>query len=155
MCTLYVPAEWDTDGNGMISRREMKRALAAQCIPIDSAAINALFKQLDVDDDGGISFHELNKLLRRDYQLTKSVSHSRVIGTNSGPPGVQARAQTAIGGERQWAASSDKLSSRRHSFQQRMQSFKGTEVRELMREKDEQAIAIRQSRTEPILPTRP
>ena len=72
-------AQWDTDGDGQISKTEIKRALGAQCIPVDDVGLNFLFKRLDADNSGGIDFRELNKLLRREFIFMEDVAEARVI----------------------------------------------------------------------------
>lgn len=72
-------AQWDLDGNGQISKKEVKRALAAQCIPVDDIALTMLFRKLDTDGSGEIDFHELNKLLRREFIFESEAAQARVI----------------------------------------------------------------------------
>ena len=57
--------KWDYDLNANISADELRRALAALSIPIDARALRLLFKQMDADGSGEISFRELNQVLRR------------------------------------------------------------------------------------------
>ena len=72
-------AAWDDDGNGQISKKEVKRALAAQSIPVDDVALNTLFKKLDADGSGGIDFKELNKLLRREFLFESEIAQPKLI----------------------------------------------------------------------------
>jgi len=58
--------QWDVDGDGQISIRELERALAGLCIPIDKPAVKRLFKLMDGDNSGTIDFRELEQLLRAD-----------------------------------------------------------------------------------------
>ena len=60
-------AEWDEDGNGQISKREVKRALVGMCIPVDDKALDKLFTMLDTDESGGIELEELNALLTKEF----------------------------------------------------------------------------------------
>ena len=70
--------EWDTDGSGIITAAEFERALTALGLDAPKGAVIALFDEFDADGDGhrevdrtrirdagGISFQELNRLLRR------------------------------------------------------------------------------------------
>ena len=72
-------AHWDENGDGQISKTEIKRALGAQCIPVEDIGLNFLFKRLDADNSGGIDFRELNKLLRREFIFMEDVAEARVI----------------------------------------------------------------------------
>ena len=57
--------DWDVDGNGLISKKEFRKAirLLAGAIPVDD--IDALFDEWDKDKGGTIDNRELGKILRR------------------------------------------------------------------------------------------
>ena len=56
---------WDDDGDGKISAKEFRKAIAALGYNAPKAEINAVFAQLDLDKSGEIDYHELNRALRR------------------------------------------------------------------------------------------
>ena len=56
---------WDYDMDTEISAHELRRALAALSISIDARALKLLFRTIDTDGSGNISFNELNAVLRR------------------------------------------------------------------------------------------
>ena len=60
----------DMDDDSTISPLELRRALAALSIPIDPRAMKLLFKTIDKDGSGGISFGELNTVLRRQVDFS-------------------------------------------------------------------------------------
>jgi Ca2+-binding EF-hand superfamily protein len=70
---------WDADGNGVISKYELRRALAAQCIPVDKGALDALFRKLDTDESGGIEFRELNRMLRREFTFDHDTIEATLV----------------------------------------------------------------------------
>ena len=65
---------WDYDADSTVSPSELRRALAALSIPATTRAVGALFRKLDADGNGEISFEELNRVLRRkvDFDVGKS-----------------------------------------------------------------------------------
>jgi len=56
--------EWDTDGDGDVSRKEFHKAMPALGLDVPKEAVDALFDQWDSDGGGSISYDELRKLLR-------------------------------------------------------------------------------------------
>ena len=153
-------ASWDIDDNGLISKREMKRALAALCIPCDEVAIDALFRKLDADHSGGIDFKELNKVLRREFSILEPLVEARVISTGGGAGGAaglsrptttfsgargpsQLRPKTTPFGERglQSRSGPKRTESKRSVFERRMQKYSETNLREIMKEKDFNEVA--------------
>lgn len=65
--------KWDFDSDSSVSCQELKRALSALCIPIDTKAIEQLFRWIDKDSSGSISFEELNQVLRRKVGFSKGL----------------------------------------------------------------------------------
>ena len=57
--------QWDYGEDSSISEVELRRALAALSTPINARALALLFRQIDTDGSGSISFRELNEVLRR------------------------------------------------------------------------------------------
>ena len=57
--------EWDTDGDGTVSKKEFRKAIPALGLDVPRAEIDALFDQFDPDGSGDIALSELNKMLRR------------------------------------------------------------------------------------------
>lgn len=55
----------DHDFDSTLTPLELRRALAACSIDLDRGALRLLFKQIDRDGSGEISFHELNQVLSR------------------------------------------------------------------------------------------
>ena len=112
IATLFT--DWDYDGNGLISKREMRRALAAQSIEVDRLALDTLFLSLDADNSGGIDFKELNRMLRREFVFETEVAEARLLtpaggvrlppahspqeGIGASPDGTSVRPQTVPAG---------------------------------------------------------
>ena len=61
--------EWDTDRNGLISKRELRSALKGTGIGASAADIDALFAKWDVDGSGAIDYAELNKVSTRQHTM--------------------------------------------------------------------------------------
>jgi Ca2+-binding EF-hand superfamily protein len=57
--------EWDNDGNGTISKREFRAAIAALGYGAPRAEVDKLFDELDSDGSGLIAYRELVRVLRR------------------------------------------------------------------------------------------
>ena len=57
--------EWDTDGNGMIDRKEFHKAIRALGVRAPRAEVNTLFDTFDADGGGTLEASELAKVLRR------------------------------------------------------------------------------------------
>lgn len=149
--------EWDVDGDGQITKNELKRALAAQCIPVDEAALRALFRQLDQDGSGAIEFHEINRAIRRNFRDDAELAEAVEIPSPSAsgprrpqtaPPTVAALGQRGRGPPRTAPPPLKKRTeSARFIFNKRMQKFGETNVREMIAEKDEQAREIARAHT--------
>lgn len=57
---------WDTDGDGMITKKEFRRAVATLGFAeVDKKQIDALFDRLDKDKTGTIEYREVNQFLGR------------------------------------------------------------------------------------------
>jgi len=63
--------EWDEDRNGVLSKKEFRKALKASGIQAESADIDALFDKWDKDGSGTIDFNELNKALKKGIAFLK------------------------------------------------------------------------------------
>ena len=57
--------DWDEDGNGLVSRNEFFKGVAALGVRITRAEANELFDEFDTDGSGSIEYFELYKLLRQ------------------------------------------------------------------------------------------
>ena len=58
---------WDIDTSAAITIDELRRALAALAIPIEPRALKLLFREIDKDGSGEITFRELNAVIRKQY----------------------------------------------------------------------------------------
>jgi hypothetical protein len=56
--------EWDTDGDGEISRKEFHKAMPLLGFDVPKAEIDTLFDLWDKSGDGSLEFKELDKILR-------------------------------------------------------------------------------------------
>ena len=152
----------------MISKKEMKRALAAQCIQCDAFALDALFRKLDRDDSGGIEFRELNRLLRREFSILEPLIEAQVVPQSKRMPSRAPDPMSAWTEQQPDPMMTEqghapairkrrmkKTESSRSMFERRMQQYNETNLRELMKEKDmlaaSKAETLRRSRTEPQL----
>ena len=72
---------WDTDGDGVISRKEFEKGLRALGLDGDQAEIDELFASMDVNGDGTLDYTELHRLLRVGAAAKKS-SYLRDAVTN-------------------------------------------------------------------------
>ena len=57
--------EWDTDGDGEVSKQELRRAIAALGLDVPDEDADALFDTFDPDGSGSIEYAELKKALKR------------------------------------------------------------------------------------------
>ena len=56
--------EWDEDGNGLVDKKEFRKAVAAFGFEANKEVVDALFDSLDVDGGGTLDYNELNKAFR-------------------------------------------------------------------------------------------
>ena len=56
--------EWDTDGDGQVSKREFRRAVQSFGWDYSAGHIDGVFAEIDVDGSGGVSYTELKQRLR-------------------------------------------------------------------------------------------
>jgi len=61
--------DWDTDGDGKITSKEFRAAVAALGYEGPRAEVDALFTRMDVDGSGSMEFKEMNRALRKGAQL--------------------------------------------------------------------------------------
>ena len=56
--------EWDTDGDGEVSRKEFHKAMPLLGLEVPKKDIDILFDQWDVDGGGSLSLREMQKILK-------------------------------------------------------------------------------------------
>ena len=56
--------EWDTDGDGEVSREEFRKAMPMLGLDVPRVAVDALFDSFDKDGGGSIDYKEMSKMLR-------------------------------------------------------------------------------------------
>lgn len=56
---------WDIDGNGLVSKKEFRKAIRALRLSASVAEVDSVFAAWDRDGSGSISSRELSKILRR------------------------------------------------------------------------------------------
>ena len=57
--------EWDDDGNGLVDKKEFRKAMSAMGIQASKEDINAVFDSMDADGGGTLEYGEMNKAFRR------------------------------------------------------------------------------------------
>jgi hypothetical protein len=57
--------DWDTDGDGQVSKKEFRRAMRKMGFDATRATVDEVFDSWDADRSGQVDFNELNKQLRR------------------------------------------------------------------------------------------
>ena len=57
--------EWDEDGDGVVTKKEFRKAMPLLGFDAPREMVDQLFDELDPDGGGAISTVELNKALRR------------------------------------------------------------------------------------------
>ena len=58
--------EWDTDGDGTVSRKEFRRGVAALQLVASKLEVNALFSEYDLDQSGKLDMGGLQALLENE-----------------------------------------------------------------------------------------
>ena len=61
--------EWDTDGDGEVSRKEFHKAMPMLGLEVPKKDIDTLFDQWDTDGGGSLSLKELQKILKAPASL--------------------------------------------------------------------------------------
>ena len=62
--------QWDGDGDGKVSPKEFRIAIAALGYKAPRSDVDEVFAQLDADKSGEIDYNELNRALRRGGETT-------------------------------------------------------------------------------------
>ena len=66
--------EWDENGDGLVSKKEFRKAIAALGYEAPRVEVDALFEPFDVDGSGMIEYGELKSLLHRtDVKIDKAL----------------------------------------------------------------------------------
>ena len=65
MRTMDIFRDWDTNGDGTISKVEFNKALKAIGVQGDKEVFNELFSMWDVDGSGALDYKELDKAIRK------------------------------------------------------------------------------------------
>ena len=79
--------EWDTNGDGQISKKEFRRAMALLSFEAPRQTVDELFDSLDMDRSGAIDYKELVKALRSapGEAMNDSKENATVNSTSSSP----------------------------------------------------------------------
>ena len=64
--------QWDTDGDGEVSRLEFHKAMPALGLDVPAEDIDALFDEWDADGGGSLEYKELSKILNSAQMTSKS-----------------------------------------------------------------------------------
>ena len=86
--TLFV--KWDTDGNGMVDKKEFREACRQLGLEsISTSDLDALFASFDHDGGGTVDFKELNRMLRKQAQIAEKLRPGRgsIVGFAPGTGG--------------------------------------------------------------------
>jgi len=78
---------WDVDGNGEVSEREFRQAVGSLGFAdVETRHIDQIFRELDEDASGSISYHELDRKLRKFAGIAVHQKHElrRVAGGRRG-----------------------------------------------------------------------
>ena len=72
--------EWDEDGDGVVSKKEFRKAMPLLGLEVPKKEIDALFESWDPDGSGRLELKEMEKQLRRgaDVQLDPKLQAGRV-----------------------------------------------------------------------------
>lgn len=74
---------YDIDGNGSITKEELKKIMSSFEQPLDEAEINLYFSQFDLNESNGIDFHEFLGVIK--YWLANEMNRlaeSEVLGSS-------------------------------------------------------------------------
>ena len=82
--------EWDTDGSGLVSRREFHRGLAALSCNASKQQIDALFDSIDMNKSGSIDYAELRQAFAKSRREANSRPSSPAQQSPSSTPANQA-----------------------------------------------------------------
>ena len=63
---------WDEDGNGVVSRKEFRKAMPLLGLQVPRPAVDALFDSWDPDGSGELSLRELSQRLKRRVEAPSS-----------------------------------------------------------------------------------
>ena len=72
MKILDLFRDWDEDGDGLVSKREFRKALAALGADAPRSEVDVLFDSLDEDGSGYLTFDEFKRITRTKLGLKVS-----------------------------------------------------------------------------------
>ena len=64
--------EWDEDGDGMVSRKEFRKAMPLLGLQVPRPEVDALFDSWDPDGSGELSLRELSQRIKRRVEVPKT-----------------------------------------------------------------------------------
>ena len=70
--------EWDTDGNGKVSRAEFHKAMEELKFNVPAEEIDKLFDEWDPDGSGMLEMNELQSQLRRTAEISENLKAGAV-----------------------------------------------------------------------------
>ena len=68
---INVFREWDEDGDGMVSRKEFRKAMPLLGLQVPRPEVDALFDSWDPDGSGELSLRELSQRLKRPVEVPR------------------------------------------------------------------------------------
>jgi len=71
--------DWDTDGDGEVSRKEFHEAMAALGLEVPKEHIDRLFNEWDSDGGGSLEFAELKKILSRPAAVPAPMAQANTV----------------------------------------------------------------------------
>ena len=77
--------DWDEDGNGLIDRKEFRKAIVI-LVSMAGDAADRLFDLWDIDKSGSLEYNELNQLLKRRVDLKAQKRRKQKNGLLVPPP---------------------------------------------------------------------